>query len=104
MLDVIHYFFEEDMSPSSAEEAEARSQMRTVIYRNMYHKAYKFTFKSSGKSYNYSDNKMPNDGFYGEDLAPFDPDNQTTKPFVPATEFDPDSPLPFGLDLDAPLS
>ena len=37
------------------------------------------------------------------DITPFDPSSQPVKPFVPATEFNPDMQKPFGSTLDAPL-
>lgn len=99
MVDVIHYFFEEDMMhASTGEQLEAISDMRTELYR-MYGKTY---------SYGVSKKSKTSRAYVGEDFdfdndVPFDPANQETKPFVPATEFDPDSSMPFGGVLDAPL-
>jgi hypothetical protein len=105
MLDVIHYIFEEDLMVSSSEEAEAKSQIRSVIYRDLYNQTYKYGVKNAGQSYNYSNNSYPSEGFVGttdENIA--DPMKPPTKAFVPATEVNPDSPLPFGKIVDAPLS
>lgn len=108
MLDVIHYFFEEDLSVTTAEQQEARSNTRSTVYRTWYGTPYKYGInKSSGGSGNYTADgtSIPTDGFYGEqDITPFDPTNNTVKPFVPATDMDADSPLPFGKVLDAPLN
>lgn len=85
MLDVIHYFFEEDARFSSAEEAEALSAMRTKLYANMYNQTYKYTVATKSSNGNYAG---------GSDEL---------KPYIPPTEVNVDSPLPFGSDLDSPL-
>jgi hypothetical protein len=105
MLDVIHYFFEEDVKVGSAEEAEAKSQTRSVIYRDLYNQTYKYGVKKTGQSYNYSNDSYPSEGFVGttDEKIP-DPMKQPTKPFVPATDVNVDSPLPFGQIVDPPLS
>lgn len=109
MLDVVHYFFEDDLLSESAEYSEAKSKMRSRLYQDMYETTYKYPVGDSGKSYNYStasgDSDLPSEGFAEEGLDPFDPDRPDkgpTKPFVPATEFDPDTPNPFGQLLDPP--
>ena len=100
MVDVIHYLFEEDASRySSGEQAEAVSAMRTQLYLS-YNKTYRYATKSSsnpGKTY------MPKGAAadYGFD-DPIVPDT-ATKAYIPPTEFNPESYLPFGSDLDAPL-
>lgn len=110
MVDVLHYLFEDDLDSSTAEQAEAKSSARTVVYESLYGVAYKYKMKgskssSSGYSTYADGSSIPSDGFYGgTDVDAFDPAvPKVTKPFVPATEFNPDSPLPFGKDLDAPL-
>jgi len=110
MLDIVHYFFEDDLLSESAEASEAKSKMRSRLYKDMYETTYKYPVGDSGKSYNYStasgDPVMPSEGFVGDDgIQEFDPDRPDkgpTKPFVPATEFDPDNPNPFGQLLDPP--
>lgn len=86
MLDIIHYFFEDDSRYSSAEEAEAVSEFRAVIYGMLYGTTYKY--KTSSKS----GNSMRQ---YGVDEV---------KPYIPPTDFDPDMSTPFGSVLDAPFS
>lgn len=103
MLDVLHYYFEEDMFVSAEGEAEAKSEVRSIIYSSLYGSTYKYAIKAKGRSYTADGSDYPTDGFMGEDLTPFNPEEQVTKPFIPATEFDADSHLPFGKDLDAPL-
>lgn len=100
MTDVLHYLLEEDMRYSSAEEAEAVSAYRTQLYL-MYGKTYRYTVSSgnrSGKSYLPKDAGV--DYGFGDD-AIFN--SGETKPYIPPTNFNPDSGLPFGSDLDAPL-
>ncbi len=88
MLDVVHYFFEEDSRYSSPEEAESISAVRTSLYESLYNQTYRYKIKSNinrgNSDYSYSD---PNE----------------VKPYIPPTEFDPDSANPFGGVLDAPI-
>ena len=106
MVDVLHYYFEEDILASTSQEAvEAKSALRKEVY-NLYGVPYKYEYKSSNKKYNStaSGDYFPEEGFYGEqeeDLVPFTPER---KPYTPPTEFNPDSPMPFGKTLDAPLN
>jgi hypothetical protein len=89
MLDVVHYYFEDDNSRyESGDQAEAVSRMRTQLYGLYgYQYNYKITAKKQGGQ---------NSGFDG---AP----SGAVKPYVPPTEFDPDSANPFGGVLDQPL-
>lgn len=103
MVDVIHYLFEEDMTYSSGEEAEARSRMRRNIYQNMYKTTYKYGYESpESKNKRIFDEAMAEPDLV-EDLKPFDPIKPETKAFMPASNFDPNAAQPFGLELDAPL-
>jgi hypothetical protein len=89
MLDVIHFFFEEDSRFVSAEEAEGVSGLRTSLYRNMY-----------GTSYRYGSSKSKNTGLSADSYSEF---SDVTKPYIPPTEFDPGRPNPYGSLLDAPI-
>jgi hypothetical protein len=108
MLDVMHYYFEVDHFMASAEEAESKSNVRVAVYRNLYDKDYKYAYKSNSSTsgYNYSTTTASGqpvmDGFVGQDVDDR-PDKGPTKPFVPATDFNPDSPTPFGGVLDPPI-
>lgn len=86
MLDVVHYFFEEDARYSSAEEAEAVTRMRSQIYSGLYGTTYKYAVKT---------NVSPGASGSVDDMA--------LKPYVPPTEVDIDSPMPYGSVLDAPI-
>jgi hypothetical protein len=106
LLDVIHYYFEVDHQMASAEEAESKSNIRTALYSNFYNITYKYPYKSSDKGYNYSNTTASGqplaDGYVGTDVADPLNEKEPTKPFVPPTEFNPDSPNPFGGTLDPP--
>lgn len=97
MIDILHYYFEEDLNNVSHEQIEAKSQSRSVIYKTLYGTQYKYG--TSGSSTNYQA-----DGSSDGGLREFDPLNDVTKPYVPPTDFDEGSPLPFGQVLDAPLN
>lgn len=100
MLDVIHYLFEEDARFSTAEQADATSSLRTQLYRQ-YNKTYRYaTSSSSGKSGRAYVPKGSAGDFDFDD--PMFSSNET-KSYIPPTEFNPDSVLPFGADIGAPL-
>ena len=100
-LDVIHVFFEEDLLGAESKEAsEAKNKARAVLYRELYKKEYRYGVSTSDKSYNYS---TASDGFIGDTDDVQDPLKTPTKPFTPSTDFNPESPLPFGNTLDAPI-
>lgn len=98
MLDVIHYMFEQDVRYSTGEEAEAVSRMRSSIYSTMYNKTYKYPMSDSGAG---GGRRYISDS----DSMDFDdlPMPKETKPYVPPTDFNPNSSMPFGGVLDAPL-
>lgn len=110
MVDVLHFLFEDDINVHSAEQQEAKNQARSVVYQTLYNKAYKYGIgnsaskRSGGQTYA-DGSTIPSEGFFGEtEVTEFDPTvPKVKKPYVPPTEFNPDSPLPFGKDLDAPL-
>ena len=101
MLDVIHYLFEEDMRFSSGEQAEAVGKSREILYKQLYDVEYIFSAASKSSR---SDGRQSFDDF--DNLEPFDPKKKVTKPYIPPTQFDPDSGLPMtgnGL-LESPLN
>ena len=107
MLDVLHYFFEEDLNFSTAEQADAREATRDQLYRDLYNTEYKY---KSPKSRNRGsgqpvDFDIDEPVTAPEKIRPFDPMNPTgeVKPYVPPTRFDANSTKPFGDILDAPL-
>jgi hypothetical protein len=103
MIDVLHYFFEEDMYVASGEQAEAKSRLRVSIYQNMYGTTYKYGYESAeSRNKRIFDEAMMEPDLPAENIKPFDPVRQPTKGYIPPTQFNPESPTPFG-DLDAPL-
>jgi hypothetical protein len=109
MLDVLHYFFEDDMNYASAEQADAKDRTREIIYQDFYgHKyAYSNTQARSGNSYSAAGQGIMKDFDAEEEEKPieaFDPMKKPPKPFVPATDVNAASPKPFGSALDEPLS
>lgn len=89
MLDVVHYFFEQDSRYSSAEEAESVSSMRTTLYRQLYKTTYRYPVKATANNSSSASNEYN--------------DLDEVKPYIPPTEFNPDSYNPFGQVLDAPI-
>ncbi len=98
MVDVLHYYFEEDLNLVSQEQVAAKSESRSVIYRTLYGTTYKYRVETGGGSTSTASGSHSFD-----DLVPFDPSNNVTKPYVPPTDFDPNMSKPFGTVLDAPL-
>ena len=105
MLDVIHYIFEEDMTFSTGEQADAQTDIRKSLYKELYHKDYKYN-RSSGKK-NTASGFDDIDGLMEENepIVPVDPvkESQKVKAYTPPTNLNSDSPLPFGNVLDAPI-
>jgi len=104
MLDVIHFYFEEDLMADSKEEIENKNRVRSIVYRDFYQETYKYGNSTSGESYNYS---TASDGYLGEEKEEEDtidkPIKQPTKPYSPPTDFDPNSSKPFGKAVEPPL-
>ena len=98
MLDVLHYYMEEDYNVSTQEQIDSRSNVRKVISKNMYNREYKFP---AGEKNNSS--RVTASGLDLDDVVPVDPLKGPTKSYVPPTDFNPDSQTPFGDVLDAPL-
>ena len=86
MLDVIHYLYEEDLKYTNVEEAQWIDAKRKHIYKELYNEDYKY-FSTKEVS----------------ELSNADGDEDAVKPYIPPTEFNPESPNPFGAVLDAPL-
>lgn len=97
MLDVIHYFYEEDLNFFTIEHAKMAEVRRVAIYKHLYNVDYKYGSGAASSG-------VANGGFDGEDLEPFDPSNAPVKSYFPPTEMDADSSSPFGGVLDAPIN
>lgn len=107
MLDVLHFFFEESINFSTAEQAKSVDSIRTKIYSDMYNKTYKY---GSGTGSGFNTNSASDFDFeeenpepVQEEVNPFNPRHKVpAKAFVPATDFSEDDDNPFGKLLDAP--
>lgn len=95
MLDVLHYYMEEDFRVVSADQAEARDKSRAVLYKLIYNKEFKFGQKS--------DYSTPTASGFDDPIVPVDPTKEPTKSYFPPTDFNPNSEKPFGDKLDSPL-
>lgn len=83
MLDVVHYFLDEDMRYSSLEELKIHGSVRKTIFQDFYGTEYKYAMSDDSSGSN---------------------DSASIKPYIPPTEINPDSPVPFGSVLDSPLA
>jgi hypothetical protein len=100
MLDVLHYYMEEDYNFSSPEQVDAKAKLRKTIYRTMYNTEYRFGANTSSNK-NVTASGIDLDNL--ESVEPVDPLKGPTKSYVPPTDFNPESIKPFGDVLDAPL-
>jgi len=99
MLDVIHVIIEDDLTSSqSGENSEIKNKVRNIFYKEFYDKSFKLSMGSPDY-----DLGEPLDENVEDDIKPFDPKQQATKPFVPATSVDANAAKPFGKILDAPI-
>lgn len=101
MLDVLHYFLEDDMNYSTAEQAEARDKTRSSIYGDLYHSKYKYAAQKGDLS---ASGTMDFDAPQEQeaDIKPFEP-KKKPKPYLEPTSVNANSPKPFGDILDSPL-
>lgn len=83
MLDVVHYFLDEDLRYTTMEELKIHGHVRKTIFKNFYDMDYAYSMADES-----GDSDFP----------------ETTKPYIPPTEVNPDSYTPFGSVLDAPLT
>jgi hypothetical protein len=101
LVDVLHYFFEEDhVRYESSEHAESASKMRSRLYQDLYGRDFKYAIQanSSGTSGGRKYVSNGDDSDY-DDFGT----NDQVKPYIPPTQFNPDSADPFNGALDAPI-
>lgn len=96
MLDVLHFYMEEDFRVDSAEQAEARDKSRAIIYKLIYQKEFKLGQSKSEYS-------NPTASGFEDSIVPVDPLKEPTKSYFPPTDFNTDLVKPFGDKLDAPF-
>lgn len=106
MLDVLHYYMEEDYNFSNAEQVDAKAKIRKTIWKNFYNMEYKFGDNSKPDYSNVSADGMD----IGDPIVPFDtsvadedPLKGPTKSYVPPTDINANLVKPFGDILDSPL-
>lgn len=85
MLDVIHYYYEEDMNYSTMEQMQMVEARRIHIFEQLYNQTYNYRLDHSNSRADNSDGSI-------------------SKPYIPPTPIDESSSLPFGDILDSPLS
>lgn len=91
MLDVLHYFFEEDATPRFDQHLQAKTRLRTAIYRDLYGREYHYGVETSDVSTNQHDDLLS--------PTALPPEKQPVKPYIPPT-----NPEDLMRILDAPLS
>ncbi len=119
MLDVFHYLFEEYFTFTSEEHVGSASGIRKSVWTNFYGVDFLYEIKTRSqeeaekKARGYSSGQTPSyaseDDFSSLDsVDAFSPrdrseNGEEIKPFIPATNFDPDSSTPFA-GLDGPMN
>lgn len=103
MLDTLHFFMEEDLRYHSGEEYEAVNSVRSYMYENLYKTSYKYKGNSLRDSSS-GGRQYVNQNASWDNLDLDVPGNQATKPYIPPTNVNPDSALPFGDVLDSPVN
>lgn len=102
MLDVIHYYFEQDHRYSTFEEASFKDQFRSSIFKNLYNSDYGFGMTNDSTS-DYSSDIDEHISEKPEIIEPFNPRAKNVKGFIEPTNFNENSVKPFGSILDEPL-
>jgi hypothetical protein len=104
MLDVIHYFFEEDIRNLAKEQIEYNNSIRDSVYENLYDGKYKrvFTKNSGNKSYDFDEELSAEER--EAPIKPFNPRTEKTKSYIPPTPILSNPGKPFGATLEEPLN
>jgi hypothetical protein len=102
MLDVVHYLFEQDATVTSEAEFDTKNSVRDVIYETVYER--KFAYSTKGSKDFSSDTQAGNSEPFDEFGNYIPSKTNNVKPYVPPTNFNPDSDNPFGSVLrEGPL-
>jgi len=111
MLDVLHYFFEDDLFYSSVEQADGRDRSRIAIYQDFYQTSYAYAANKNSNAGGQGVYKNFDDlEFISEDeeekIVPFDPiqKQKAAKPFIRPTQVNAAADQPFGDMLDGPIT
>jgi hypothetical protein len=107
MLDVIHYFFEEDFRYSTNEESIYKDEFRKSFYKKVYKYDYRYVSESETSDRAYRDfdaDAMEEADAPQETIEPFNPRaRKSSKAFIEATPIVGDESTPFGSILDGPI-
>ena len=107
MLDVIHYFFEDDYRYASDQEQVYKDEFRKSFYKRMYSYEYKYSSEENSNrgSYRDFDVEAPESLTEVEEvIEPFSPrERKASKAFIEATPMVGDGVKPFGSILDGPI-
>lgn len=99
MLDVMHYLFEEDVNFVSPEQMEGRARVRKLVYKQIYDKVFEYGYTAE-----YDDSSSNEFGDAGSYVEKKPYETSEVKPYIPPTNFNPDSPNPFqGVLRESPL-
>lgn len=77
MLDVIHVIFEDDLIPRWEQDTEVKSKMRSVLYREMYKREYKYGISDPHERH--ADWDTPSSSMFEA------PPDGSIKPYIPPT-------------------
>ena len=109
MLDVLHYFLEQDFRYSSEYEPIYKDEFRKNIYKQFYGAEYKYVSQESPQDEIAREDNLegvdgPEVGDIPEEVVnPFNPRSASVKPYIEPTQVV-DGPSPFGDILDIPLN
>jgi hypothetical protein len=104
MLDVLHYFFEEDYMFTSEEQSVYKQRFRKHTYETLYGISYAFYDESYDKSQELESAIDDSENEPEEVINPFNPRaKKETKAFIEPTLPVENSNKPFGDILDMPL-
>jgi hypothetical protein len=107
MLDVLHYFFEEDFTYVSDENMTFNEVFRTNVYKEFYKKEYQYVRDRESSSGLDSLEGPLNDDISDvsqEKINVFSPREKSAKQYVPPSEMTDDDARPFGSVLDSPIN
>ena len=104
MLDVIHYFFEEDIRDLNKEQIEYNNSVRDSIYKNLYEGKYKRVFAKTRSSNSYDFDEELSAEEKPEPVKPFNPRSKKTKDYMAPSPVFNNPDKPFGNILEEPLN
>lgn len=109
MLDVLHFYFEEDQVTATQEMRYQRSDVRENMYKLLYGVDYAYKLEKPKENQG-TPNFLEEEGDLSyddeaddSDIKPFSPKNKGVKPFIPPSQPTGDGAQPFGSFVDAPL-